>query len=527
MSTATTTTSTEATSTPDRPPLADRFADRMNPILVKEVRQAMKSRGFVGTLMLLIGACWLVSLVGSLNFGSALEYYAFGPWFFALYFIPLVTAIGIVVPFLTYNSMLNERLDDTFEMLSITTLNARRIVNGKLLTAISLIVLCYSAITPFIAFTSLLQGFRWTPALFVMVIGIFASTGLCSLALVVSTLASNRLMQGFFSLILIAVLVYCSSFALSLFEPGFWTIPSTWSTFMGLGSICMVLVGVVYLLREVTVAQITFESDNRATGVRVVCSMLMVAVWGTTWWYFQFFTLPSGSRTTSMFLVNGLALPTAFLIIVVGYFSCTERPAMSQRVRRRVLRMPGGLRYLAFPWLPGCSRGYVFVLMHLFLFAAILLLIADPFGTWDPLVIRRNFALAATAYAMLYSGIATLISRLLRARNPDCRSTLVRATFLTVVSFSAVLPHLIVATIEQVQQSVIGYTWLMFSSPWATMLEISNSGGLSEDLMITLQVLGISSLVLFVLNCRGIADSVIEMQSDQGPGSATQKGAKA
>ena len=162
-------------------PLWDRLSDWMNPILVKETRQALHGRGFMITFVLLLLACWMASFFGALAAGPSLEYYPYAPRFFSYYFIPLMAAVGLVVPFLSLTSMLAERQDDTFEMLSITTLNARRIVNGKLNNALVQSLLFYSAITPFIAFTSLLQGFRVTPALVCMIIALFASVAISSL----------------------------------------------------------------------------------------------------------------------------------------------------------------------------------------------------------------------------------------------------------------------------------------------------------------------------------------------------------
>ena len=41
-----------------------RIVDWANPILVKELRQSLKSRQFVVTFMLLVTAAWLVSVFG-------------------------------------------------------------------------------------------------------------------------------------------------------------------------------------------------------------------------------------------------------------------------------------------------------------------------------------------------------------------------------------------------------------------------------------------------------------------------------
>ena len=44
----------------------DYVTDRLNPILVKETRQALKSRQFIITFMLLLTVAWLISVFGTI-----------------------------------------------------------------------------------------------------------------------------------------------------------------------------------------------------------------------------------------------------------------------------------------------------------------------------------------------------------------------------------------------------------------------------------------------------------------------------
>ena len=60
----------------------ERIGDRINPILVKETRQALKSRQFSITFMLLLGASLLVSFAGVAIGGPDLGYRSAGGDFF-------------------------------------------------------------------------------------------------------------------------------------------------------------------------------------------------------------------------------------------------------------------------------------------------------------------------------------------------------------------------------------------------------------------------------------------------------------
>src|SRR3954469_3974489 len=138
--------------------LLDGIGDRLNPILVKEARQAMKSRQFVVTFALLLigGWAWTVLFIAA---GIPAIYYSpVGPALLHGYFLVLSVPLLIVVPYAAFRSLAGEWEDGTFELLSITALSARQIVSGKLASAVLQMMVYYSALAPCIAFTYLLRG---------------------------------------------------------------------------------------------------------------------------------------------------------------------------------------------------------------------------------------------------------------------------------------------------------------------------------------------------------------------------------
>ena len=56
----------------------EQIADRANPILVKETRQALKSRQFISTFLLVLAACWIASMGGIVIIGPQIYYAAAG-----------------------------------------------------------------------------------------------------------------------------------------------------------------------------------------------------------------------------------------------------------------------------------------------------------------------------------------------------------------------------------------------------------------------------------------------------------------
>lgn len=516
-------------------PFLEKFSDRMNPILVKEVRQAMKSRAFVVTFLLMILTCWLIAVIGALTIGASLEYYSYAEQFFASFFIPLAIAIGVVVPFLAYFSMLNERMDDTFEMLSITTLNARRIVSGKLTNAMVLVLLCFSAITPFIAFTSLMQGFRMVPVVVSLVGALFASLGLCSIALLASTLAHRRVMQGLIALVLLGFLGYSTACGCALmFVPDYWMMPANWFVVAAVAGICFGKILIVLLLREVAVARITFASDNRATGVRLMTTVVVLALLLTLYITAEIAVATGAPPGAFWQVFPTLSNIVLILVGAVSYFSCTEHKLMSARVRQQVNKLHPVLRFLAMPWLPGCHRGYLFCLIHLVpIVVANHLLWQSYTSSLPSLSGRRSFMIPGRdapipleigLYVLAYMGIAVLIANVFYSRRPNVRSTTVRATFLVIICAMAIIPHLVVTLLEQIYNYRIQYDLYLITSPYATVWSSVSMDSLAsgKDMVATVTLLlGTLAAALFALHLpdllRTVRDTIAPLPKEGNP----------
>src|SRR5262249_12290926 len=137
----------------------ERLGDRFNPIVVKEVRQALKSRQFVITFLLLLLAAWAGSIFGVCFLGESIDYGSSAVTFFAGFLLALSAAALVIVPFATFRSIIEERTETTLELLQITALSPVQIVRGKILSAMVQVLVYFCAIAPFIAFTALLPGF--------------------------------------------------------------------------------------------------------------------------------------------------------------------------------------------------------------------------------------------------------------------------------------------------------------------------------------------------------------------------------
>ena len=432
----------------------DRVSDWCNPILVKEVRQALKSRAFVTTFLLLLLGSWLISAFGLLAAGSNVEYGSVGQAFFTFYFGVLCVALGVVVPFGAFRSLLNERDDNTYELLSITTLSPGQIVRGKWACAIVQTLLFYSAIAPFIAFTALLQGFDFGQAAVLLVAAFYGSTALSITSLMLSTTVRQRVWQGFLSMALIAALCMLVAmilsglsslmmFPLPLDKPEFW-----WA----IAALVVVSATYQWLFYQIAAARLTFESENRSTGIRWTVSGQFWLLWllaAAYHWY-----RGTAPRVDLVWFLTGAS---GVHLAMVGLAFSAEPDGLSRRVRRTLPRR-FWLRPPLVPLLPGGARGYLFTLFHAAAMLVLVVLVSawsnvsvtgGVRATFDNLVLLNEaawsrhilwFGIAIVCYVAIYSGLAASFLRWGRAILPTFHAAHARTVIVIVVAVGFLVP---------------------------------------------------------------------------------------
>jgi hypothetical protein len=506
---------------PDQAPWYDRASDWFNAILIKEARQSFKSRQFVAVFMLLLAISWIVSVFGLLNSGAALEFGSVGRDFFFRFYVVLAFAAVVVVPFNGFRSLLSERDLNTYDLLSITSLSPRQIVWGKLFSSLVQLFIFYSAVTPFIAFSSLMQGFSTPNAAFLLIATMLLSLYLCMAALMMSTMAKNRGLQGlvtvgvmgglasFFFQVIAGVYGFISMDIISLSDPDFWWVAAI-----------VVVVGASYfvLFHEVAVARLTFESDNRSTRLRVIVAAQFWLMWAIFITYIIARNEPLEWRMVAVLVVLS-GLHWSFH----GLFQTTEENSLSRRVRREIPRNTVW-RLIKTPFLPGGSRGFILVLFHLaalWLIAvgmqgAIIVQDGGDFGTfaknlfytqsgsWTPLV-RSSTAICA--YAVIYLGIANAMIRWGRGISPDIKPAHVRVLTFLVFTAGMIFPLLMRAT-EIVKTNQ--YTICDITAPHETIPMLFRQKTARQ---VPFDSADISGWLKKMIQTRGYADIVIVLLS--------------
>lgn len=345
-----------------RSPLDDwleSLSDFVNPIMVKETRQALKSRQFTLTFFIMLALSLLATSYGIVAQSSYIMYRPSGMPLAMLYYSCLMIPMLIVVPYVAFRSLAGESDDGTFELLSISTLRAREIVIGKLATAVLQMLVYFSAIAPCMAFSYMLRGIDLV-TVYVFLSWLFlASFSLTVTCITLATIAKTRHGQTLVSVLIVL--------GLGLFTFLFSTIMSQITFFGGLPIdqpvfwhtqffVVVNILAIAWLLIQVAAAEISFATDNRSTGVRL--AMFIQSILFAAGVAYATFEAGSGEP--------GLAYSAMAGIIwgVYGAWLCSEDSELSPRVRRELPTKYWSKRFLTL-FQPGPATGYVFATVSL------------------------------------------------------------------------------------------------------------------------------------------------------------------
>ncbi len=337
---------------------AEKMGDTFNPILIKETRQALKSRQFVGTFSVLLVAAFAWTVAGSLSLMPLIYTTPSAPRMLIGYYVVLAIPMLLVVPLAAYRSLEAEIDDGTLELLSITALSPWQIVLGKLASASLQMMLYLVALFPCVAYAYTLRGVDLPTLALMMAVLITAAIALTIAALAFAPLARGR--TGRISTLLVVLMVLL--LAEYLVGSGVvYTIlygnPLTlgWTVYL-LVTAMLLTVSIGHLLLTVTAAQLTPESENRSSGVRWSILTLTILIF-----MFNAFSIEwlreDREQVLMVFFPSMLFL--AGLWTFSGALMAAESSSMTPRIQRE---LPGNLlsRALLLFFTPGPATGLVF-----------------------------------------------------------------------------------------------------------------------------------------------------------------------
>jgi ABC-type transport system involved in multi-copper enzyme maturation permease subunit len=124
---------------------ANDFPDRISPMLVKELRQGMRTKVFVFSFILVQVLMTLIVVLGLLGSANGLGVGTANFFFWLMVAVPIV----FVLPFSGLGALSGERAANTLELLFLTRLSAWRIVFGKWFAIVAQSALFLCAVLPY------------------------------------------------------------------------------------------------------------------------------------------------------------------------------------------------------------------------------------------------------------------------------------------------------------------------------------------------------------------------------------------
>jgi hypothetical protein len=388
----------------------------LNPIVIKELRQAVRSWAVTGMLLLFLIVLFVTSLIFLVNqsFDMNGDIQPGGAMFLAfmvilagasIFFIPLYVGIRVAA----------ERQDNNPDLLYVSTLSPARIIRGKFLCGAYMALLFFSACMPFMAFTNLLRGVDLPTVFFILAYLFMVVCAANMVAIFVACIPASRpfkilfALGGLFASFWIVVSLVEISF--EFMRSGVGAMMAGRDFWMGVLTAVGIGAAVAGLFFVLAVALISPPSANRALPVRIYLTII--------WLLGGLLSFGWVAQTGEALLMSAWTYPTFMIMMFALLVTVSNADQLSLRVRRTIPQSRLK-RALAFLFFNGAAGGLVWaaaILIATFLltteimsaFPKSLYTTSNEAGEW--------FATTA-AYAFDYALLALFIQRSFLSRRP-------------------------------------------------------------------------------------------------------------
>jgi hypothetical protein len=329
----------------------------LNPIVVKELRQAVRSWAITGMLLLFLvvlfitAVAFLVTQSFNVNDNQQL-----GGMLFPAFLVILAAASVLFIPLYLGIRVAGERQESNRDLLYASTLSPARIIRGKFLCGAYMALLFFSACMPFMAFTNLLRGVD-LPTVFFILCFLFLVVCVANMvAIFLACVPASRPFKVLFALAgFIAsgwIIIPLALFSLEMMRFGMGTTAGGhdfWiraASFLGLG---IALIGLFFVL---SVALISPPSANRAWPVRLYITVvwLLSGVLDFIWVV----------QTGDDWRLIPWIYPTFILMMCSLLVTISNQDQLGLRVRRTIPASRSG-RFFAFFFFNGAAGGLLWV----------------------------------------------------------------------------------------------------------------------------------------------------------------------
>jgi hypothetical protein len=182
-------------------------------------------------------------------------------------------------------------------------------------------------------------------------------------------------------------------------------------TWWALALVVFLGVSTGYVCEQAAVAQLTFDSDNRSTGLRLAAG----GQWLICWIGLLTFLMVRRPQPMHSGALTTLLTLTATYITLGGLLFASAPDSLSRRVSRGLPRSRA-VRLLWAPFLPGGARGLLYALISLVVLGYLVTVVFPEFTLSTILNDRQatQYSIALAAYSVLYLGAGAMLARLLR-----------------------------------------------------------------------------------------------------------------
>lgn len=389
---------------------------RANPIVVKELRATVRQRRFLlihflAVAVLAVLVVGVVVATGGREM-AALEASEVGQTLF--YVCAAVQAIFIVllVPGMTAPALVEERANQSLDLLITTRLSPREIVVGKLLASLVTVFILLASWMPLVAVTFLFGGVGMLEVVLLYVQLVALAVVLAALSLHCSAVERSprrAVTYAYFLTFLVGGGFYGAAvFFWTQVALGAWRFRQFLRTANGVLLVVavpayfFVLLTGAFLLSAIN--RMKPASANRSTNVRAFLTAMVLVGGGL---FVGGFLINVGALTSGeAYGVLAMYLAVAAVVpLLVALVFATEEPVRFERLRRRRARLRGWRAPLR-PFFPGPGSGATLAL----LLAILLVVVGVVVGFWGPgvgLSVAQKARLAELAGLVLASVLLT------------------------------------------------------------------------------------------------------------------------
>jgi len=249
----------------------ERWSDWLNPLLIREIRQSLRSRVFAGGIILTSVFC-VITIICGILWSSASSYNpnrsAGMQIFFFIYFFIWGLAC-ILLPVIAANRFRSERSTGEFELFMITGISARKIILGKLQSCLVQAFLILSIAAPFMMVCYLLRGISALDIFINIVMLFLFSVVLTQAGILIGSFASSKPLFIFLNLPFIFGLLMSFSLVAARIKGDFLQMFGSSTAIIAIFLMLLIMVYVFLLLLLSSISLLELPAKNRTLGLRL------------------------------------------------------------------------------------------------------------------------------------------------------------------------------------------------------------------------------------------------------------------